>query len=478
MKFHWDNRYLHWGVTAFMVIAASMLFYYGIFHMTTLIAGIKTFFHIMAPIIYGIILAYVLSPLVSFFEKKVIFPILKKRNINLQKKGKRVVRWICVILSMVIFWVIIYTLIMLILPQLIRSIMSVIYSFPYYVKVVEKWLNSFVEHGFNPNSQTISLLNQFSTKIQEYLTTNILPQMQDMLRNVSSGIFDLLIFMKNFLIGAIVSLYVLADKEKFVAKSKMIVYAVLPSKWAKFLIHSMRFTHKTFGDFIYGKLLDSAIIGVLCYIGTLILNMPYAILVSVIIGVTNIIPFFGPYVGAIPSILLILLVNPVKGLYFFIFILLLQQFDGNILGPKILGDSTGLSSFMVIVSIMVGGGLFGVPGMIVGVPVFAVLYAMIWRLINNSLRNKKMPDKEEQYINIDCLDEKTKETIPMPDEKPDPEKAEQRIKRNTFFMKIWNTLYGLVMIICKNIKKGIKCIYIYMTAFCIKVNEKIKEKRK
>lgn len=152
--------------------------------------------------------------------------------------------------------------------------MSIIYSFPYYVKVIEKWLNSFVEHGWNLNSETIDMINQYSAKAQDYLTTNILPQMQDMLKNISAGIFDILTFMKNFLIGAIVALYVLADKEKFVAKSKMFVYAVLPHKWANLLIHAMRFTHKTFGGFIYGKLLDSAIIGVLCYIGMLLLHMP------------------------------------------------------------------------------------------------------------------------------------------------------------------------------------------------------------
>ena len=169
----------------------------------------------------------------------------------------------------------------------------------------------------------------------------------------------------------------------------MMVYAILPHKWANMLIRVMRFTDKTFGGFIYGKLLDSAIIGVLCYFGMLLLDLPYPILISVIIGVTNVIPFFGPYIGAIPCILLILVVDPIKGLYFAIFILLLQQFDGNILGPKILGESTGLSSFMVIVAIMIGGGLFGVPGMIAGVPVFAVLYALIWRLINHSLNDKK-----------------------------------------------------------------------------------------
>ena len=193
---------------------------------------------------------------------------------------------------MFLFWIIIYALLMMVLPQLIRSIMSIIYSFPYYIKVIEKWLNSFVEHGWKLNPEMLDMINQYSVKAQEYLTTDILPQMQDMLKNVSAGIFDILIFMKNFLIGAIVALYVLADKEKFVAKSKMMVYAILPHKWANMLIRVMRFTDKTFGGFIYGKLLDSAIIGILCYFGMLLLDLPYPILISVIIGVTNVIPIF------------------------------------------------------------------------------------------------------------------------------------------------------------------------------------------
>jgi predicted PurR-regulated permease PerM len=197
------------------------------------------------------------------------------------------------------------------------------------------------------------MLNNYSAQAQDYLTTTILPQLQAMLKNISAGVFDLLIFLKNFLIGAIVSIYLMVDKEEFVAKSKMLTFVILPNRWANFLIHAMRFTSKTFGGFISGKLLDSAIIGVLCYIGTIILGTPYALLVSVIIGVTNIIPFFGPYLGAIPSIFLILLSDPIQSLYFAIFVLILQQFDGNILGPKIIGESTGLSSFLVIVSILV-----------------------------------------------------------------------------------------------------------------------------
>ena len=260
MKYRWDNRYLHWGVTAFLVIAASILFYYGIFHMNTLVAGIKTFLGIMAPIIYGIAIAYILSAVVNFLEKSVVYPLLVKAGVKLEKRGHRITRWICVISSLLFLLVVIYALVMMILPQLIRSIMNIIYSFPSYVTVGEQWLNSFIEKGWDMDADAINMLNQYSAQAQDYLTTNILPQMQSMLKNISAGIFDVVLFLKNFLIGAIVSLYVLADKERFVAKSKMFAYAIMPEKWANTMIHAMRFTHKTFGGFISGKILDSAIL--------------------------------------------------------------------------------------------------------------------------------------------------------------------------------------------------------------------------
>lgn len=477
MKFRWDNKYLHWGVTAFLVIAASMLFYYGIFHMKTLIVGIKTFAGIMAPIIYGVILAYVLSPLINFFEKQIIFPILEKKKIKLQKRGERTVRWICVLFSMFLFAVLIYALIMMILPQLIRSIMNIIYSFPHYVDVIENWMNSFVERGWNMNADAIDMMNQYSEQAQEYLTTNILPQMQNMLKNISAGVFDVLTFLKNFLIGAIVSLYVLADKEKFVAKSKMFMYAVFPANWANTVIHAMRFTHKTFGGFLNGKILDSAIIGVLCYIGSVLLDMPYVILISVIVGVTNIIPFFGPYIGAVPCILLILLVDPLKGLYFAIFILVLQQFDGNILGPKILGDSTGLSSFMVIVAILVGGGLFGVPGMIAGVPVCAVIYATVWKLIGNSLAGKSMPSETADYMDIDCLDLESKQAVPMqPEEKQNnPEKASPN--KDSMFMKVWTKIESVVLFVWKILEKYLSKAWSFSKEKYKELKAKINQKK-
>lgn len=454
MKFRWDNRYLHWGVTAFFVIAASMLFYYGIFHMRTLITGIKTFFSIMAPIIYGIVIAYILSSVVNFLEQKIIFPILKRREVKLQKRGKRLVRWISVLSSLAFLILIIYALIMMILPQLIRNVMNIIYSFPAYMRVVENWINTFAEKGFSMDTEMLDMLTQFSNKAQEYLTNTFLPQMQEMLKSITTGLFDVFIFLKNFIIGAIISIYVLADKEVFVGKSKMIVYALFSTKHANNIIHAMRFTHCTFGGFISGKILDSAIIGVLCYIGTTLLDIPYALLVSVIVGVTNVIPFFGPFIGAIPTVLLILLVDPIKALYLAIFILILQQFDGNVLGPKILGDSTGLSSFMVIVAIMIGSGLFGVPGMIVGVPLCAVIYAATWHLLGKSLIGKKMPLETEEYCNIDCINPVTKEAIPMPKE-PEHYLHEQHIPKNpdNLFLKIWNLLVQVLIFILTNLKK-------------------------
>lgn len=446
MKYRWDNKYLHWGVTAFLVIAASMLFYYGIFHMKSLISGIKLFMSIMAPIIYGVAIAYILSPIVNFLENKLFFPFMKKKGIHLHKRGRRVTRWVCVLLSLCFLLVLIYTLIMMVLPQLIRSIMNIIYSFPSYVNSVESWMNTIIEKGWNMDTKMIDMLNEYSMEAQEYLSTTILPQMQQMLRNISAGVFDVLIFLKNFVIGAIVSLYVLADKEIFVARSKMVVYAIFPAKISNTLIHAMRFTHKTFGGFISGKILDSAIIGVLCYIGTTIMDMPYAILVSVVVGVTNVIPFFGPYLGAIPCTFLILLVDPIKSFYFVIFILILQQFDGNILGPKILGDSTGLSSFMVIVAIMVGGGLFGIVGMIIGVPVCAVIYASTWKLLGHSLEEKKMPSVVEEYCGIDCLDPVTNQARPMPEETDSGVQELKHMKNpDGMFMKIWNFLWKCIM---------------------------------
>ena len=443
MKLRWDNQHVRWGVTAFLVIAASMLFYYGVFHMKTLITGIQTFLGILTPIVYGVVIAFLLTPLLNFLEKTIVYPLLDKKDISIGTKGRKAIRWACVIFSMFLFLALIYALLMMILPELIRSVMNLIYSFPSYVKVIQTWLQSFVER-WNLNSEALDTINQYTLNAQNYLTQNILPQMQEMLKNISAGVFELINFLKNFLIGAIVSLYLMADKEGFTAKAKMFSYAIFSPRHANFIIHSMRFTNKTFIGFFIGKILDSAIIGVLCYIGMNLLNMPYILLVSVIIGVTNVIPFFGPYLGAIPSIFLILLVDPMQAIYFALFILALQQFDGNILGPKILGESTGLSSFLVIVAILVGGGIFGIPGMLIGVPVFAVLYAALDKLIHISLIHKNVPDQELTYVNIDCLDPETHEPILFQKEEPRNNQTPRRTAMLQFILTVLKTIQKIL----------------------------------
>ncbi|MGI6070601.1 MAG: AI-2E family transporter [Blautia sp.] len=413
MKFRWDNKYLYWGVTAFCVVAASLLFCFGIFRMGTLIQGIKAVLRILMPIIYGAILAYLLNPVVNFLEKKVIFRLLEKKGIQISKKLAKFIRYTVVLLSLALFAFLIYALVMMILPELIRSIISIINSFPGYVNSIQEWISKLMENNDELNATMMAMFQRYSAKAETFLTQDILPQLQQTLRHVSAGVFDAINFLKNVLIGAIVSIYILADKEGFVGRSKMILYSLFSTKRANAIIHNMRFTHRTFGGFINGKILDSIIIGILCYIGTSILDMPYDILVSVIVGVTNVIPFFGPYLGAIPCAILILLVDPLKCLYFVIFILILQQFDGNILGPKILGESTGLSSFMVILAILVGGGFFGIFGMLVGVPVCAVIYALIWNTVEKSLKRKKLPSDLDAFRSMDCVDPVTNEAKPF-----------------------------------------------------------------
>ena len=425
-----------------------MLFYYGVFHMKTLITGIQTFLGILTPIVYGVVIAFLLTPVLNFLEKKIIYPLLARKEVSVGKKGRKAIRWACVILCMFLFLALIYALIMMIQPELIRSIMGLIYSFPAYVKVIQKWLQSFIEK-WNLNSDALDTLNQSITTAQDYLTTNILPQMQEMLKNISAGVFELINFLKNFLIGAIVSMYLMADKERF----------IFNTQHANFIIHSMRFTNRTFIGFFSGKILDSAIIGVLCYIGMNFLNMPYILLISVIIGVTNVIPFFGPYLGAIPSIFLILLVDPLQAIYFAIFILVLQQFDGNILGPKILGDSTGLSSFLVIVAILIGGGIFGIPGMIIGVPVLAVLNAALGRLVHISLIYKQVPNEEQKYTNIDCLDPETHEPVLFPEEEPKKRETPSRTAMLKFTLTLLKTIQKILTTIWTLIKKYSVIIY-------------------
>ena len=432
MKFRWDKKYLYWGVTALAVICASMLLYFGIFHMDVLIRGFRILSNVMMPVIFGVVIAYLLTPVVNFLEKKFFFPLMKRKKIDINKKKKKAVRYISVFFALMFALLIIYSLMAMIVPSIVESIISIINDMPRYVQNVGHWLNSILKNNPELRSTAIDFFNSYSSKVETWMNVQLLPQLKEVLQQFTTGVFGALVFIKNFLIGAIISVYLMADKEGFLTQGKMFIYAVFDAERANDIIRGCRFVNKTFGGFVNGKIVDSAIIGVLCYILTSIIGTPYAILVSVIVGVTNVIPFFGPYLGAIPSAFIILLVNPMQCLYFLITILLLQQFDGNILGPKILGGSTGLSSFMVIVAILLFGGLFGIPGMIIGVPVWAVIVAGLKYLRNSWLKKKELPTDDKLYQEIDFFNPDTLEPVKM---KSEEEKEESEKKKRSFWNK-------------------------------------------
>lgn len=423
MKLQVNKKYLFIGLIAFNVIAASICFYYLIFHGDRFSAQLDALFKILSPVLYGIIFAYLMTPMVNKIEKYLLMPLFFKNKPAVTPKQKKYMRLISVLLTIVIVIFLIYGFFSILIPNIIKSIKSISYQFPYYVQNLTNWSAEFLEDNPDIEAIVIRFLDTYSEEFLNYLDNSIVPQMETVLKQVSLSLIGVLKVLWNFIIGMVISIYVLFSKETFAGQGKKIIFALFSTKTANQLIKDIRFTSDTFIGFISGKIVDSIIIGFICFAGTSILQMPYALLVSVIVGVTNIIPFFGPYLGAIPSAILILMVNPVKCIYFILFILILQQIDGNFIGPKILGQSTGLSSFWVIFSITVFGGVMGIPGMIIGVPFFAVLYAMLRRATNKRLAKKGLPAETVKYLNVDYIQD---DHVFVP-------KEDNKESKNTFF---------------------------------------------
>ena len=424
MKFKFDKKYLHWGITAFLVIAASILFYYFLFHRSSLLSGISNIVGIAMPVIDGFVLAYLMTPILNKIEKHIIIPLCMKAKLPMTPKNKRRLRGISILVTIVLVLVVLYEFFGLIIPEVVRSIQSIIFQFPIYINNLSNWVMGLIKN--NPDLEEVvdALIDQYSSKILDYVNSNLLPYIQERVVTLLSSVIGALKSMWNFVIGFIISIYVLGSKEKFAGQAKKIAYALFDRKMGNAVITNFRFIHSTFIGFIGGKIVDSIIIGVICFICTTIIGTPYAILVSVIIGVTNLIPFFGPWIGGIPSALLVLMVDPMQALYFVILIMVIQQIDGNIIGPKILGDSTGLSGFWVIFAITIFGGLFGVLGMVVGVPIFAVFYAAVKASVNRMLVKKNLPTELSPYMTVGQIDESMSFTEYVPPVKKKKKKEE------------------------------------------------------
>lgn len=408
MRVQWNNKYLKWGLTALFVLCGGIFFYYLLFHTSDIRLLISKITDILMPITIGIVLAYLMTPILNWMEAKVLFPLCEKLKIKDNEKNRRLVRSVGIFFTAVFFLAIIVSLVYTLMSQIVPSVQSIVNNFDTYAEDVTAWITKTLSDNPQIETYAIDLFTKYSDKVEYFLNNGILAKSSELIMNLSLSVLNLLGVLWNFILGFLISIYIMASKEMFATQAKKITYAMFERETANLTINNFRFTHNTFIGFIGGKLLDSLIIGILCLIGTSILRTPYFVLVSVIIGVTNIIPFFGPFLGAIPCAILILVVDithPLNCLYFVIFILVLQQVDGNIIGPKILGSSTGLKSFWVIFSITLFGGMLGIPGMIIGVPLFAVIYAAIRAIVNASLTKRNMPTETALYENIEFYGE-------------------------------------------------------------------------
>ncbi len=369
-----------------------------LFFRTEVITGaISRLASILMPFIYGFVLAYLMRPVAVFLEKGLLKLF---ERLKIKKTGP--VRMISILLTLGLFLLGLVLLGLAVIPGIISSVTTLVQSLNRYVREFETWLEGFsAGTGDETIDQALALIEQavqtVSDRLSEWLQNDLLKTLTSQMSRVSASFSSIMSILKNFGLGMIVSVYLLAGWEKFRAQGKLIVYSLFSEKIAEWIRQEIRFVNQSFSGFISGKIIDSAIIGLICFVFTVICKLPYGILVSVIVGVTNIIPFFGPYLGAVPSALLILTESPMKCLFFVIFIIILQQVDGNVIGPAILGDKVGLSSFWILFAILFFGALWGLAGMIVGVPIFAVAYDLVTKSVSFGLKKRRRTDLLKEY---------------------------------------------------------------------------------
>ena len=401
-----NSYYFKWGMTAFFVLAAVVVFTCLIFNLNAVTAWIVQLLQVLAPVIIGLVLAYILTPICNFFEHSVLVPVYKKLHLEPERPGSRKrIRALAILITMFLSFYILYIFFYIVLKEVIASLQSIILQFPIYLQNFEEWGEKLLKNNSTFEEYFNTVTTMYYDEINQWINKNVLSKSTDLLSTVSSGVFGVAKGIWNLVIGFIVSIYVLGAKENFAGQAKKMVYSLFKRDKANQVLMDFRYANRIFGAFISGKLIDSLIIGIICFILMTIFHINYPVLISVVIGVTNIIPFFGPFIGGIPCALLILVISPLNGLKFIIMILLLQQFDGNVLGPKILGDSTGLSSFWVLFSITLFGAYFGVIGMLIGCPTFALIYAAIRRRVESNLKKKSLPQSTGDYVYLSSVDE-------------------------------------------------------------------------
>ena len=390
------KRYLKIGITGAAIVASGILCAFVLFKMPVIISVLKGITEILKPFLYGVVFAYLLAPLCNKIEEK-LFQFFPKAK----AKARRFICFIAIVISLCVAIAVIWLIIMMIIPQVWDSVMKIIQMVPQKLIVVNNWIEHMLENQPELQAYFEEFSSQAESNIDSLLNVDTIQKVQSIINSLSVQLFGVLGVVKNIFLGLLISAYLLGSRKLFGAQAGLILHGVFSDKWAKIIEEEIRYTDKMFNGFLVGKIIDSAIIGLLCFAGTSIMGFEAPAFISVIIGITNIIPFFGPFIGAIPCGLLLLLENPMHCLYFIIFIFVLQQLDGNVIGPKILGNTTGVSSFWVLFAILLFGGMWGVVGMVIGVPLFAVIYDIIRKLVYRGLRKHKresmITDYEEKY---------------------------------------------------------------------------------
>ncbi|MCD7708525.1 MAG: AI-2E family transporter [Clostridiales bacterium] len=400
-----DRLIIKISAAVFITFVCCVLVFFLCFRYQAFVKVVKKIFKAAEPVIIGLVLAYLLNPVMKavegFFYKRLV--VRMKR----EGRAKSISRGLGILGAILFLLLIIVLLAVAIIPAVIRSAMHLFDTVPTYVENFTDMLENGKLGEYEIVQRLGDYLNEITSDVWGWLQNTVLPQAQDYIVKIAGGIVSVGRTILNCIVGIFVLAYMLVIKEKLTSQGKKLIYAVLPARAGNVVLDLIRKADEIFGGFIIGKIIDSAIIGVIAYCGCRIMSIPDAILVAVIIGVTNIIPVFGPFIGAIPSVLLVVIQSPWHALYLAIFILVLQQIDGNLIGPKILGNSTGLSSFWVITAIIIGGGLFGVIGMILGVPVFGMCYYIVRQLSNRSLKKKGLPLETGRYLHVLSVDEDT-----------------------------------------------------------------------
>ncbi|MCI6276744.1 MAG: AI-2E family transporter [Clostridium sp.] len=387
MKINWNTKYNTIAVYALLVTCGVCAFYLAISQLGAFTAKVGEVIGILQPFIIGFSLAYILNFLLKFYEDRILeMSFFKKLKLG-SKRG------LGLLFTYVTAFFLLYLFMHFVFPQVVESIVGLVNDIPLYIANLSDLFDKIVIN-LDIRDEYINMITTNFNEMSNYivrLATNLLPVLGTLVTTIASSVW-------NIILGIIISIYLLIDKEKFFGMSKKIIYAVLSSRHAERTLELTRRSNSTFGKFLSGKILDSTIIGVLTFVILTVFKMPYTLLVSFIVAVTNIIPFFGPFIGAIPSVIIILFVSPIKALWFLLIIFVIQQIDGNIIGPKILGDSIGISAFWILFSIMVAGKFLGFVGMIIGVPLFAVIYSVVKENVEAKLEKKGLDTETKKYM--------------------------------------------------------------------------------